>query len=204
MAILTADVLREEIRARRIVVTPVLDADQIEEGSVNLRLGCDFIVMKRSEVVALDPRETSTHHIRRVQRLITVPFGGHFVLHPGELVLGAVFEFVAFPENRCGLVLSRSSYGRLGLLVATATYIHPLWRGWLTLELYNYGTVPLQLSAGSSIAQLVVSECSPVQRPADYFIRPKVSHGPEFAALADRPEWSRLERIRSLLQKWPS
>jgi len=200
MPALTKVQLVKEIESREIIISPILDSDQIEEGSVNLRLGSDFIVPKRSQLTYIDPRESSPMRIQRIQHLTSVPFGGEFVLHPGELVLGATFEFVALPSNRCGLVLSRSSYGRLGLLVATAVYIHPLWRGWLTLELVNMGNLPIKLSVGSAIAQLVIDECSPVDVPADYWTRPRIPTAPRFAATSDRPEWERLTALKSFIE----
>src|SRR5688572_2028114 len=119
MGALTKKKLLAEIAKGHVVISPILDHDQIEDGSVNLRLGCNFIVPKRSEITAINPEKTSHTSIQQIQHLISIPFGGKFVLHPGELVLGATFEYVGLPANRCGLVLSRSSYGRLGLLVAT-------------------------------------------------------------------------------------
>ena len=200
MAALTKQQLLMEIGNGTIIVSPLLDHEQIEDGSVNLRLGCDFIVPKRSQVTSIDPEQTSATSIQRIQHRTSVPFGGKFVLHPGELVLGATFEFIALPSNRCGLVLSRSSYGRLGLLVATAVYIHPLWRGWLTLELVNTGTLPIELSAGSAVAQLVLDECRAVDVPGDYHIRPRIPVGPQFAEMADRPEWKKLKAIRRFIE----
>jgi dCTP deaminase len=200
MAALTKQQLKAEIEKGTIIISPLLDLEQIEHGSVNLRLGCDFIVPKRSQVTSIDPENTSSTSIQRFQHLTSVSFGGKFVLHPGELVLGATFEFIALPANRCGLVLSRSIYGRLGLLVATAVYVHPLWRGWLTLELVNTGTLPIELSAGSAVAQLVLNECQDVDIPDNHHIRPQIPVGPQFAAMSDRPEWKKLTAIRSFIE----
>ncbi len=200
MAALTEQQLLTEIENGTIIISPLLDREQIEHGSVNLRLACDFIVPKRSQVTSIDPEKTSSTSIQQFQHLTSVSFGGKFVLHPGELVLGATFEFIALPPNRCGLVLSRSSYGRLGLLVATAVYIHPLWRGWLTLELVNTGTLPIELSAGSAVAQLVLNECQGVDVPENHYVRPQIPVGPQFAAMSNRPEWKKLTSIRRFIE----
>ena len=52
-------------------------------------------------------------------------------------------------------VIGRSSWGRLGLVIATATMIQPGFHGTITLELTNVGNVPLVLLPGTRIAQLV-------------------------------------------------
>ncbi|MCP4306415.1 MAG: dCTP deaminase, partial [bacterium] len=54
-----------------------------------------------------------------------------------------------------GQVLGRSSWGRLGLVVATAVTVHPGFRGCLTLEIQNLGSAPIRLVAGVRIAQLM-------------------------------------------------
>lgn len=87
-------------------------------------------------------------------RRFFVPLGDPFVLHPGQFVLGATLEFLVMPNDLIGQVLSRSSWGRLGLLVATAVAVQPGFRGVLTLELVNAGAVPITLRPGLRVAQL--------------------------------------------------
>ena len=68
-------------------------------------------------------------------------------------------DLVAFVEGR-------SSLGRKGLSVATATHIAPGFHGVVVLELTNLGMVPLQLCPGMPVAQLVfVLLNSPTDRP---------------------------------------
>ena len=43
----------------------------------------------------------------------------------------------------------------MGLLSATAVQLHPGFRGCLTLELVNLASVPLRLSPGQRVAQIV-------------------------------------------------
>jgi dCTP deaminase len=57
-------------------------------------------------------------------------------------------------------VLGRSTWGRLGLIVATAVGIQPNFAGTLTLELRNLGETPLSLYPGQIIAQLFFHEIS--------------------------------------------
>jgi dCTP deaminase len=52
-------------------------------------------------------------------------------------------------------VTGKSSLGRLGLVIAAATQIDPGFKGSLTLELANVGTVPIRLYPGLCVAQLI-------------------------------------------------
>ena len=58
------------------------------------------------------------------------------------------------PLNLSAYVVGRSSWGRLGLIVATAIGVHPGYRGIITLELRNIGEIPFLLRPGLRIAQM--------------------------------------------------
>lgn len=122
--------------------------------SYDLRLGRHFVVFQRNEIAQLDALndELGTSPI---QHRVEVGWGDEFVLHPNELVLAVTFESMRLTKDCSAQVLSRSSLGRLGLLSATAVHVQPGYVGCLTLELVNLSSVPLRLSPGQRIAQVV-------------------------------------------------
>jgi dCTP deaminase len=142
--------------ADRLVVTPLLEPTQVGPASVDLRLGTEFIELKRLERGTLDAFANESEVRSREERL-SVGLGEHLVLHPGQFVLGATLEFLRMPRHLAGEVLNRSSWARMGLIVATAVFVQPGYAGVLTLELVNMGSVPMVLHPGLRIAQLVVS-----------------------------------------------
>ena len=148
--ILTTDEIKSRLKSsdpeRRIFLQPILDAtDQIGDGSVNIRLGTHFLVPKTPDVSHVSPGKMDAEYVRKFQAPVVKTFGEALIVHPQHLVLGVAFEFLALPKDVAALVLSRSSFGRVGLVVATAIYVHPLWKGCLTLELANYSEIPLEL-----------------------------------------------------------
>ena len=178
-----------------IVISPILNRDsQIKGASVNLRLGTRFIVTKKTELAVLDPAELKPTNIDKFQTKYDLSFGQIFMLHPRHLVLACTFEFIKLPSDICAQVLTRSKYGRLGLIVATAVYVHPGWRGCLTLELINYGDVPIPLRCGSSIAHIVLlttqkepKRKKPVREAKSLLYIPT---GPLFADMStEEPDW---------------
>ncbi len=176
----------------RLVVTPLLP-DFTTGASLDLRLGNTFIVFVRSRTPSFDPLEADQDP-RQVQRSMQLAWGDSFVLHPAELVLAATLEYLVLPSDLSAQVMSRSSYGRLGLLSATAVQVHPHFHGCLTLELVNLGTVPLLLTPGERIAQLVLSPVAPTPAPP-----PSKYHcpiGPEFSKVRTDEEAEILRRLR--------
>ncbi len=160
--LLTEDELRYRCDAEgpeRLVVTPLLPK-AIKESSIDVRLGRFFIVFQRASTGAFDAL-VEDNDPRAMQRMIERRWGEPFVLHPGELVLAATFEYLVLPSDVGAQVITRSSYGRLGLITATAIQVHPLFRGCLTLELINLGALPISLYPGERVAQLAFSAAAP-------------------------------------------
>jgi len=89
---------------------------------------------------------------------VTVPPSGEYFLHPGEFGLAAIHEYIRLPKDLCADVVGRSSWARLGLIIAMATFVHPGYAGCLTLELQNLGQTPIRLKPGLRVAQLIFRE----------------------------------------------
>ena len=151
-------ILQSEAYEDRLIVTPLITDDQIGEASIDIRLGNNFIITRKGNLSSINPTsDTATSH--RYQTKHYVNFGNPFYLHPGELVLAGTLEYFRLPKTVAGSVTSRSSWGRTGLLIATATAIQPGFTGVVTLELVNHGEVPLVLYPGVSVAQLILADC---------------------------------------------
>lgn len=178
---------------------PLLEASQVGPASLDVRLGTQFRVLRRLDDAGIDPGDSTQSDLEAGQELETIAFGDKIWLHPGQFLLGSTLEFLRFPADLGGYVVGRSSWGRVGLLVATAIMIQPGFSGCLTLELVNHGEGPIALYAGSRIAQIAVhSLSSETDQPYDgKYIGPT---GPQVSRLSsDRMDVSRLERVRGAL-----
>jgi dCTP deaminase len=85
-----------------------------------------------------------------------IPFQESYLLHPGSLALVPTFEWIRLPTTLQGIVTARSSWAREGLNIATATIINPGYQGIITLELANFGEIPIRLYPGLRIAQIAL------------------------------------------------
>jgi len=89
-----------------------------------------------------------------------------FILHPNELVLASLYEYVALPEDIAAQINGRSSIARLGLLVHTsAGWVDPGYEGHLTLEILNVNSIPVKLYPLTPIAQLTFFEMEAAETP---------------------------------------
>jgi dCTP deaminase len=163
-------------RAQRLVIAPWFqDGIQVQKGagSIDLHLGCRFAVAKQNNITHFESYSDEHQHPSKLVSEKYVPLNGKFVLHPGRLVLATTFEWIRLPANLAGYLVGRSTYGRRGLVIATAAGVHPNYSGVLTLELANLADIPLAVTPGQSVCQLFlhdVPEFDPEGRDKSSFL----------------------------------
>lgn len=145
---------------KRLFISPMLvEGEQAKKGqsSIDVRLGFDFCLITASSFEAISEfpnGRAEPETFAKLYRREYVPFGASLVIHPHQFMLAQTLEYIRLPNDLMAYVVGRSTWGRLGLIVATAVGIHPGFSGNLTLELRNLGETPLTLYPGQTIAQL--------------------------------------------------
>ena len=153
---------------QKLVVAPLLEPDEQlrdDQASIDIRLGSQFVLTQASAYGELDEypkldefsakdESASLPNLLRLYQELYIPIGDSLVVHPHQFVLATSFEYLRLPPNLMAFVVGRSTWGRLGLVVATAIGVHPLFAGTLTFEIRNLGESPLRLYPGERIAQL--------------------------------------------------
>lgn len=169
MAALSNSAIKTRLKSRNLVVSPILNKKQIGESSIDLRMGTVVLISRAGAQSHVDPcsyrddHNKSESHDRVQERKqkherYDIPFKESYLLHPGSLALVPTLEWVSLPSNLQGLVTARSSWAREGLNIATATLINPGYRGIITLELANFGEIPIKLFPGLRLAQIAFYE----------------------------------------------
>lgn len=155
-----------QTKSDRLIIRPEPPLNEIAKSgaaSIDLRLGTWFVTLQRRRMRSLEAGEqtSSVFSDSKHTRTNYVPFGKEYVLHPRSFVLAVTLEWIRLPRNLAGYVIGRSSWGRRGLIIATAAGVHPGFTGCLTLELTNVGEIPLPIKPGLLICQLFLHTTSP-------------------------------------------
>lgn len=152
-----------------LVITPILDPNTaFDSDSVDLRLGSHFLLPKSQQPVFCPDESSAT----ALHDPVHVPYGEYLVVPAHETVLGSTLEFIKLPYDVSGEILTKSSVARTFILIETAPWIHPLYRGCLTLEIANVSNTPVLLYPGRLIGQLVLLQVA----AADNASRPDVTY----------------------------
>jgi|GEM_PF-1461361 len=178
--------------SERLIITPHLEIEP-HDGTIDLRLGTKFLLYRLTEYGTINPLTITSEAAHELLDKQQLQWGEKFVLHPRQLLLASTFEYVSIPPDLGASVITRSSYGRLGLITATSIFVHPGFKGCLTLELTNVGNSPIELCPGERVAQLVFECHIPSKEP--FTSKYLLATGPEFPKMWEDPDHEFLKRL---------
>jgi len=195
----------DEIPQReKLSITPILDwkaQAKAGQAGIDLRLGQRLMVPRRTKLSELDhlnKKHKRNMELYKDEHMVLI--GDFFVLHPRQFVLGETLEWIHLTSKYAAYVIGRSSWGRDGLIIATATGVHPCYSGILTLEITNVGEIPIRLYPGLSIAQLFIFSVdqgdSVMAEPSSYAVSTSPMSGD--AAGSDAEVITRIRKERGL------
>ena len=81
---------------------------------------------------------------------------------PNSFTLARSVEYFRIPENVMGVVIGKSTYARVGIIV-NITPLEAGWEGILTIEISNTTPLPARIYAHEGIAQILFFEAEPCQ-----------------------------------------
>jgi dCTP deaminase len=135
-----------------LVISPFLE-DAIGPDSIDLRLGSYFLFPPLLARKAVDVNDKNSH---AKELNVHIPFDSELILPAHQTVLGVTLEFIKLPFDLSGQILTKSSVARTFMVIETAPWIHPCYRGCLTLEIANVSTSAIVLRPNMPIGQLIL------------------------------------------------
>ncbi len=183
--VLSKAAIRERLRLEphnesAFAITPLPTEGAFDADAVDLRLGSHFLLPSAWNTPFATPYSLTPLTTPRVS--VHVPIGRYLVLPPHQTALGATLEFIKLPADVSGQVLTKSSVARTFVVVETAPWIHPAYRGCLTLEVANVSNTPVLLYPGTPLCQLVLLMVRdpepPPARLSGRFVGPVRPEGP--------------------------
>jgi dCTP deaminase len=166
--------IQKALDEKRLIISPEPGPRQKPHPSMNcpyatsavdLRLGNEIAYFKEGLAINIDLRRGDFARLFATNSEVrTISEEQPYSLAPNKMVLGKTLEQVELPIVEDGPTLAarvegKSSYARCGLLVHfTAPTIHAGFKGTITLELKNLGTIPILLYPETPICQLILEE----------------------------------------------
>lgn len=152
-----SDKTLKRLIAEKTIIIDTLTPESIQPASVDCRLGNHYLIVEDTTM-----REISLSSAIAYKEVVAE----EFVIPPHTFLLATTQEYIKVPNHITAFVEGRSSIGRIGLFIQNAGWVDPGFEGRITLELYNANSLPIKLSAGRRICQLVFcSMDEPAERP---------------------------------------
>ncbi len=139
-----------------LIVNP-FNPDHISSVSMDISVGQYVWEFKDKDVPFF---ESTKHNIKEFLEKYThrydllKDFDGRLIIHKDQFFLLEVLEEIHFNRHISGHVLGKSSIGRLGLIIQTASIINPMQLQKLVLEIKNISPITLIFHYGNPIAQI--------------------------------------------------
>lgn len=175
MAIITKKGILERIGDGSLSFKPGLDQFQLQEHSVDLRLGFTFMIPKMWHMTPKGRESLDiTHFDKRNHEyfeVIELEQGQYFDFLPGEYVLVSTLESLKMPNDLMAVLYPRSSTNRKGLSLDLTGIIDAGYEGNLVLPIRNNTrSQAVRLYPGERLCQLVFEELKEpvVPRPSKY------------------------------------
>lgn len=170
MATLTKKGILERIAKKEIGFTPNLDLFQLQDHSVDLRLGFSFLIPKIWHRTARGRESLDILNFDKVNaeyfEVVELEQGQYFDLLPNEYVLVSTLESVKVPNDLMAVLYPRSSTNRKGLSLDLTGVIDSGYEGQLTLPIRNNTHSQIvRLYPGERLCQIVFEELTEAVAP---------------------------------------
>ena len=165
--ILTDREIKNSLSAGLLDITPRPAQDAYASTSVDLTLASGLRIFKKPPTglqSIIDPLAPDYNVIKLLEDLtdkVEIDSSNGFVLKGQELVLAWTRERVELREHGrvAARVEGKSSLARIGLSIhVTAPTIHAGFAGLIQLEIVNHGPLPIKLSIGMRVCQLIFEQ----------------------------------------------
>jgi deoxycytidine triphosphate deaminase len=143
------------IEIRSLDASEPFNADaQVTEDCIDLRLAPTGLILK-PEIESVDYLH---HDLDQAYESIEIPADGYDLL-PLEPLITQTLEAVCFPENLIGLVVTRSTFARMGLISTCMAPKFAIGIRWaFPLQLVNLSRVPVRIYPYAPVVQLLISD----------------------------------------------
>ncbi|MEK7574954.1 MAG: dCTP deaminase [Patescibacteria group bacterium] len=163
MSVITKKQIIERVKTDDITFVPPLDTLQLQEHSVDLRLGFTFMVPKIWHLTTHGREALEITHFDKNNAgffdVVELEEGQYFELLPQEYILVSTLETIKIPKDLMAILYPRSSTNRKGLSLDLTGIVDSGYEGQLTLPLRNNTrSQSVRLYPGERICQIVFEE----------------------------------------------
>ena len=131
-------------------IIDLVSSNTIQGSSIDLRIGETAKIRVDTEPLIL----SENPDLESIFEEVDLKKG--FRLKPNQYLYANTIEYVKIPNNMCALLLPRSTFARLGLLLLLSQYANPSYEGNLPIIIYNASQVEVEIPPYYRIMQMLL------------------------------------------------
>lgn len=128
----------------------------IQGASIDLSIGEQAKVLKTDKPINLFELKENENLLS--DRFEQIDLAKGYELKPLSYLYASSAEKVKIPKNMCGLIMPRSTFARLGLILPISSYANPGYEGHLPIIIFNASGVGITIPPYIRIMQLIFCE----------------------------------------------
>ena len=209
MAVLTKKDILARVKQGDISFAPNLDAFQLQDHAVDLRLGFTFLIPKIWHMTERGRESLAISHFNTLNAhffdVVELEEKQYFDLLPDEYILVSTLESIKVPNDLMAVLYPRSSTNRKGLSLDLTGIVDSGYEGRLTLPIRNNThSQTVRLYPGERLCQIVFEELTePVKARKSKYHKRDIVEGISKEKQAEAQLILR-GRIKELKQKHPA
>ena len=133
-----------------------INPEDIRGSSIDLSIAEKAKIPKKDIVIDLFKDKPTDEEIEGFFEEIELAKG--YDLKPNNFFYTSSTEYIKIPQNMCGIILPRSTFARIGLLLPSSMYANPGYEGHLPLIIHNHSPFTIKIPPYYKVAQLLLLE----------------------------------------------
>lgn len=133
-----------------------INPEDIRGSSIDLSVAEKAKIPKKDIIIDLFEGKPTDEEIENYFEEIELAKG--YELLPNSFLYTSTTEYIKIPQNMCGIILTRSTFARIGLLLPGSMYANPGYEGHLPLIIHNHSPFTVKIPPYYKIAQLLLCD----------------------------------------------
>jgi len=130
-----------------------INLDDIRGSSIDLAISEKAKIPKENKTIDLFSEKPNTDELFN-----EVELAKGYELKPNSFLYSSTVEYIKIPQNMCGIILPRSTFARIGLVLPSSMYANPGYEGHLPLIIHNNSPFNVKIPPYYKVAQLLLLE----------------------------------------------
>lgn len=130
----------------------------LKGASIDLRINNTIKVLKKNNI-DIDLLDDNVEHLIENELYEEKELANKdYWLEPNQYIYGSTYEKITIPKDKCAILLPRSTFARMGLILPLSQYANPGYSGHLPIIIFNSSQNRIKIPPYYRVMQMLIVE----------------------------------------------